>query len=138
MNTLDAISQFSNACKLLYVASDETSKESLVKALETLFDDVSTQLDAKEALAEYNNFFSQTKSFYDIVLIDIDMPKADALELLKSIKAINEKQIVLLYSQHVESEYLIEAIELGVDKFLLKSSTSLNKLLLTLEELRVK
>ena len=56
----------------------------------------------------------------DIVISDIKMPKMNGLEMIKAIKSINPDQLVLLLSAHSDSQYLIDAINLNVDGYILK------------------
>lgn len=59
-----------------------------------------------------------------ILLLDIDMPKINGLEVLKQIK---EKKIdlkVIILTVHNEIEYLLKAVEIGIDGYILKDSDS--------------
>ena len=60
----------------------------------------------------------------DILLLDINMPKKNGLEVLAAIKKqkINTKVIIL--TVHNEVDYLIKAIDLGVDGYMLKDLPS--------------
>lgn len=59
-----------------------------------------------------------------ILLLDIDMPKMNGLEVLKKIKEkkINVKVIIL--TVHNEIEYLLKAVDIGIDGYILKDSDS--------------
>jgi len=59
-----------------------------------------------------------------ILLLDIDMPKINVLDVLKKIK---EKKIdlkVIILTVHNEIEYLLKAVEIGIDGYILKDSDS--------------
>ncbi len=58
----------------------------------------------------------------DILLLDINMPKMDGLEVLKYIKLNKSDLKVLMLTIHNEIEYLIKAVEIGVDGYVLKDS----------------
>lgn len=60
----------------------------------------------------------------DILLLDINMPKKNGLDVLAAIKKqkINTKVIIL--TVHNEVDYLIKAIDLGVDGYMLKDLPS--------------
>ena len=60
----------------------------------------------------------------DVLLLDINMPKKNGLEVLKTIKAKKIKVKVLILTVHNEIEYLIKAIDLGIDGYMLKDSDS--------------
>lgn len=56
----------------------------------------------------------------DIVMTDIKMPKMDGLEMIAKIKEIDPDTIIVVISAHSETEYLLDAIEVGVNNFLIK------------------
>ena len=58
----------------------------------------------------------------DIILLDLNMPKKNGIEVLEEIKEKNLSVKVLVLTVHNEIEYLINAIEMGVDGYLMKDS----------------
>lgn len=60
----------------------------------------------------------------DVVLLDINMPVMNGLELLKKIRMENDKTRILILTIHNEVEYLSKAIEIGVNGYVLKDSES--------------
>lgn len=58
----------------------------------------------------------------DVVLLDINMPKMNGLELLEEIQKREMKHKILILTIHNEVEYLIKAVEIGVDGYVLKDS----------------
>ncbi len=56
----------------------------------------------------------------DIVITDIRMPKMDGIKMAEEIKKINPNTPIIILTAHSESDYLIKAIEIGIDKYLLK------------------
>lgn len=60
----------------------------------------------------------------DIVLLDINMPNMNGLQTLQKVRAINEKQKVLMLTIHNEVEYLLRSVELGANGYVLKDSES--------------
>lgn len=69
----------------------------------------------------------------DVLLLDINMPKKNGLEVLKELKNRNSRIKVLVLTVHNEVEYLMTAIEIGINGYLLKDSESatLKKAILT-------
>lgn len=59
-----------------------------------------------------------------VLLLDINMPKKNGIEVLKEIKEKNIDVKVLILTVHSEVEYLIKAVDIGVDGYLLKDSES--------------
>lgn len=60
----------------------------------------------------------------DVVLLDINMPGMNGLEVLERLRNKGSKQKVLILTIHNEVEYLIKAIDIGVSGYLLKDSES--------------
>lgn len=60
----------------------------------------------------------------DVILLDINMPKMNGLEVLKRLRDMKSKQKVLILTIHNEVEYLMRAIDIGVSGYVLKDSES--------------
>lgn len=60
----------------------------------------------------------------DILLLDINMPKMTGLEVLQKMKDMKMKVRVLVLTVHNEVEYLLKAVDIGVNGYLLKDSES--------------
>ena len=60
----------------------------------------------------------------DILLLDINMPKMNGLEVLEELKSQKCELKVLVLTVHNEVEYLMKAIEIGVSGYILKDSES--------------
>ena len=60
----------------------------------------------------------------DVLLLDINMPKLNGLEVLKKLKELKSKVKVLVLTVHNETEYLMKAVEIGINGYVLKDSES--------------
>lgn len=60
----------------------------------------------------------------DILLLDINMPEKNGIEVLKTLKENNSDVKVLMLTLHNEVEYLIKAVDHGVDGYIMKDSES--------------
>lgn len=60
----------------------------------------------------------------DILLLDINMPNMNGLEVLQKMKEKEMKVKVLVLTVHNEVEYLLKAVDIGVNGYLLKDSES--------------
>jgi DNA-binding response OmpR family regulator len=88
--------------------------------LEEFFYTVAAVPDGEEALSAYIQYQKDHNKNFDIVLIDIRMPKLDGVSLSKEIKEINPLQNIIALSAYTDPEDLIELINLGVKKFISK------------------
>jgi len=61
----------------------------------------------------------------DVLLLDINMPEKNGIEVLKELKAENCSVKILILTVHNELEYLMNAVDIGVDGYILKDSESI-------------
>jgi len=71
----------------------------------------------------------------DVLLLDINMPKMNGLQVLQYLKEKKSNVKVLILTIHNEIEYLLRAVDIGVDGYVLKESDSavLKKAIFTIE-----
>lgn len=74
--------------------------------------------DGEECLEKINT------SKPEVLLLDINMPKKNGIEVLQEIKNQNIDIKVLILTVHNEVEYLLRAVDIGVDGYILKDSES--------------
>lgn len=60
----------------------------------------------------------------DILLLDINMPKMNGIEVLEELKAKKNPVKVLILTVHSEVEYLVKAVDIGANGYILKDSGS--------------
>ena len=60
----------------------------------------------------------------DVLLLDINMPKMNGLEVLQNLKERKSKVKVLVLTVHNETEYLMKAVDIGINGYVLKDSES--------------
>ena len=60
----------------------------------------------------------------DVLLLDINMPNMNGLDTLTNIKRNNMDVKVLILTIHNEVDYLLKAVEIGCDGYVLKDSDS--------------
>ncbi|HIP11376.1 MAG TPA: EAL domain-containing protein [Arcobacter sp.] len=64
--------------------------------------------------------FKKHANKIDLIITDVNMPELNGLEMAKEIKAINHNIPIIVATAFSNSSYLLEAIELGIDKYVLK------------------
>ena len=60
----------------------------------------------------------------DILLLDINMPNMNGIDVLKELKENNDPVKVLILTVHSEVEYLVKAVDIGANGYILKDSGS--------------
>lgn len=60
----------------------------------------------------------------DILLLDINMPNVNGIEVLEEIRKKNIPVKVLMLTVHSEAEYLVQAVDIGANGYILKDSGS--------------
>jgi YesN/AraC family two-component response regulator len=99
---------------LLYVEDDNDIRDDLADFLKTRVSKVFTAKDGQEGL----DIFRKEKP--DFIVTDIRMPRMSGLDMIREIRAGNRKIPTIVTSAYSDSEYLLEAINIGVNQFLLK------------------
>ncbi len=79
---------------------------------------VSEASDGVECLSNLKNITP------DIILLDINMPGKNGIEVLTEIKRKNISVKILMLTVHNEVEYLLKAIDIGADGYILKDTES--------------
>jgi len=64
------------------------------------------------------------KQVWDLILLDISMPGQSGIDILKQIRAEENKVPVLMLSMHPESQYAVRALKVGASGFLNKQSAT--------------
>ena len=100
--------------KLLIVEDEESLNKVLVRVLNKHGFTIDSALDGEEALDLYfeNN--------YDLVVLDLNLPKVDGMEVLKTIREENTELPVLILSARSEIDDKIVGLDEGANDYLTK------------------
>ena len=60
----------------------------------------------------------------DVVLVDIELPKMNGIELMKKIREIHKDIPIVVISAYTKTDYLLESIELKLNQYIIKPLTS--------------
>lgn len=60
----------------------------------------------------------------EVLLLDINMPEMNGIEVLKKLKQNQSKVKVLILTVHNELDYLMNAVDIGVEGYIMKDSES--------------
>jgi len=64
--------------------------------------------------------FKEHENEIDLIITDVNMPLLNGLEMVKEIKKINLNIPIIVATAFSNKEYLLEAIDIGIDKYVLK------------------
>ncbi len=64
--------------------------------------------------------FKKHENEIDLIITDVNMPILNGLDMVKEIKKININIPIIVATAFSNKEYLLEAIDIGVDKYVLK------------------
>lgn len=112
---------------LLIVEDDKETQAMLSILFEEDFKKIYQAYNGQEGL---DIFYSERP---DIVLTDINMPIMNGLEMARNIKEFDDSVPVLIISAFDQRDILLEAIDIGIDSFIIKP-LDVEKLLVKLEK----
>ncbi|MFL1705502.1 response regulator transcription factor [Campylobacter sp. RM15925] len=99
---------------ILLVEDEHRVRESMGEVFASEFKKVITAGNGDEGLKKFKKFSP------DIVVTDIAMPIMDGLDMSKEIKEISKNTPIIVLSAFSEKERLLKAIDVGIDKYLMK------------------
>ncbi len=85
-----------------------------------MFNELYEAENGEEGLALYKKYHP------DIILTDIQMPKMDGITLSKKIRKLDQTTKIIISTAFSDKDYLMEAIELRLEKYIIKPLTSRN------------
>lgn len=118
--------------KLLLVENEKAIRENYVTYLKMLFSEVFEAEDGEKAYEIYKS------KKPDILIIDINIPKLNGLELLEKIRENNHSTKAIILTAYTDKSFLLKAASLKLTKYLVKpvNRKELNEALdLTVNEL---
>ncbi|MCK5169307.1 MAG: sigma-54-dependent Fis family transcriptional regulator, partial [Bacteroidales bacterium] len=111
--------------KILVIDDEKSIRDTLKEILEYEDHQVDIAADGEEGLEQFKN------NKYDIVLLDIKMPKKDGIEVLEDIFGVATDVPVIMISGHGNIDTAVESIKKGAYDFIEKP-LDLNRLLVTI------
>jgi DNA-binding response OmpR family regulator len=115
-----------NAFKVLYVEDEDGIRDNIKEILEHYFKETSTAKNASEGYLKY------TQNKPDLIITDIQMGTENGLDLIRRIRESDSKTRIIITSAHTDLEYMLQATELYLIKYIVKPITH-DKLINALE-----
>ena len=115
-----SLEKYAKDVSILFVEDDKGISKEMELLLSEVFSNIKVAFDGVEALEEYHKYYALNNKYPDLVLTDIRMPNMNGIELIKHIYKENPTQKIMVLSAHNESEYLMELVNLGIYRFILK------------------
>lgn len=99
---------------LLYVEDEDTVRSGVESFLKRRCRQVYLARDGKEGLEMYHELAP------DIVVTDVRMPCMDGISMAREIMKVRRDTPIIVTTAHNESDYLLEALNLGIKQYILK------------------
>ncbi|WP_457748663.1 diguanylate cyclase [Sulfurimonas sp.] len=106
--------EYAKKITILYVEDEDDVREGYSRALQRMSAKLYTASNGIEGLKQFQKYHP------DIIVSDINMPQMNGLDMVRAIKKMAIDVKVVFTTAHSESAYLLEAIELQVEGYLLK------------------
>jgi len=103
---------------VLYIEDDLEVLENISKLLKNYFKRFYTAKDAENGLETFY------KNNIDILLVDIELPKLNGIEFIREIRKTSKDLPIIIISAYTKTDYLLESVELGLEKYIVKPFTT--------------
>lgn len=106
-----------NAFTVLYVEDEAGIRTNIEEILKHLFKETYTANNVSEAYIKY------LENKPDLIITDIKMGNETGIDLIKKVRNNDSKTRVIITSAHTDLEYMLEAAELHLVKYIIKPIT---------------
>lgn len=121
------MSKILNNLTVLIVENDSDGKKIVQEVMRDKFEKVITAQNGDEGLKKFKKYNPS------MVITDVSMPIMNGLDMAKYIKEISKDTPIIVFSANSEKETLLKAIDVGVDKYVLRP-IDLDNFLVILED----
>jgi two-component system, OmpR family, response regulator VanR len=99
---------------ILFIEDEQALREVFCDILNKIYKKIYEASNGLEALEIFQN------NKVDIVVTDINMPNMDGLAFLKELRKIDKNCKIIILTAHTNVDYLLDATELNITKYLIK------------------
>ena len=114
--------------RILIVEDEDSIRKSMAEALDSLFEEIILAKNGDEGVKKFK------KHNPHIVITDIAMPIMNGLDMAKNIREISSNTPIIALSAFSDKEKLLKAIDVGIDKYLIKP-IDMDELLKVIEDI---
>ncbi len=115
-----------NAFSVLYVEDEDGIRNNIFEILQHLFKEADYAKNVSEAYIKYLELKP------DLIITDIKMGAETGIDLIKKVRKSDSKTRIIITSAHTDLDYLLQAVELHLIKYIIKPITQ-DKLIEALE-----
>jgi len=102
----------------LYIEDELDVLENISKLLSKFFENFYTADNGEKALEIF-----ETKKI-DLLLVDIELPKMNGIDFIRKVRKVNKNIPIIIISAYTKTDYLLQSVELNLDKYIVKPLTS--------------
>ena len=102
---------------ILFIEDEKEIRDNYTRYLKRHFMNVYEAIDGEEGYEIYKN------KKPEIMILDINLPKINGLELLRKIRLTDQSVKVIMLTAYSDTKYLLDAVELKLVKYLVKPIT---------------
>lgn len=103
-----------SSLRVLYIEDDIMARDEIAFFLEGMISELYLGSDGKEGLELYHTHAP------DLIITDIQMPRMNGIDMIKIIRQNDRTTPIIITSAYNETSYLLNAINIGVDRYILK------------------
>ncbi len=103
-----------NELTLLYIEDDEELRKQFMRVLKPKFKEIYEASDGLQALERYEQYSP------DMMLVDINLPKIDGLEVIEEIRKSDKTTPIAILSAYSDQAKLLRAMTFGLSEYLIK------------------
>jgi PAS domain S-box-containing protein len=107
-------SYYQKKVKVLFIDDDKNIISKTSKLLKGYFSSITISTNYDEAKQKVQ------ENYFDLLIIDLDLPNIDGIELIKNMRKENPTLSVIIFSQGKNPKLLLESIKLSIDGYILK------------------
>jgi len=124
--------EFLRQITVLYVEDDKLISETFQNIFNKLFKEVVVSFDGEDGLDKYKTLHQEKQ--FNMIISDINMPKMSGIDMLQEIRKLNQDIPFIFTTAHTDSNYLLDAINLGVTHYAIKP-VDVKKLILQIQDI---